>query len=113
MFRMVRLCDGGVGQKRFGIWARIKAIESQRQQLTPLYGLSSECDKRVTAGHAGLGNDFLREVLTGLRKRATNAIALAYQGIGFGECRRCWTCEARDRQRAADIRVEVAATEAG
>ena len=93
--------------------ACIKAIESQRQQITPLHGLPCECDKRITAGHAGLGNDFPGEVLPRLFKRAANAIALADQGIGFGECRRCRTREARDRQRAADIRVVVAATEAG
>lgn len=46
-------------------------------------------------------------------KRAANAISLAYQGIGVSKCRRCRTREARDRQCAADIRVIVAATEAG
>ena len=35
------------------------------------------------------------------------------QGNGFGECGRCRTREARDRQCAADIGVVVAAAEAG
>ena len=110
---MVRLRNGGVGHERFGIRARIKAIESQRQQITPLHGVSWEGNKRITAGYAGLGNDFSGEVLPRLFKRAANAIALADQGVGFVECRRCWTRKARDRQCAADIRVVVAATEAG
>ena len=110
---MVRLCNGGVGHERFGISACIEAIESQRQQITALHGVSCECGKRITAGHAGLGNDFPGEVLPGLFKRAANAIALTDQGIGFGECRRCRTREARDRQCASDIRVVVAATKAG
>ena len=33
--------------------------------------------------------------------------------IGLGKYRRCRAREARDRQRAADIRVVMAATEAG
>ena len=110
---MVRLCNGGVGHERFGISACIEAIESQRQQITALHGVSCECGKRITAGHAGFGNDFPGEVLPGPFECAANAIALADQGISFGECRRCWTRKARDRQRAADIRVVVAATEAG
>ena len=110
---MVRLCNGGVGHERFGIRACIEAIESQRQQITPLHGVSCEGNKRITAGYAGLGNDFPREVLPCLLKRAANAIALADQGIGFGECYRCRIREARDRQRAADICVVVAAAEAG
>ena len=81
---MVRLYNSGVGHERFGIRACIKAIESQRQQITPLHGLPCECDKRITAGYAGLDNDFPAEVLPGLFKRAANAIALANQGIRFG-----------------------------
>ena len=110
---MVRFRNSGVGQQCLGIRPCIKAIESERQRITPLHGLSGESDKRITAGHAGLRNDFPREVLTGLRKRAANTVAFADQGIGFGKRRGCRIREARDRQRAADIHRVVAATEAG
>ena len=58
VFGMMCLRNGGVGRQFAPLLARIEAIKAQIQKISRAYRVPGECGKRVTTGHACLGNHF-------------------------------------------------------